>query len=225
MKQTSIVIHTLFAASCALLMSSKTFSEPMNLHTFKAKLANYQSSGEYSKELAQVAQRADEFITHTVAQHKKDSTPQKLALVLDIDETSLSNYPIMLAHQFCVDKKTIEQAMQSASDAPIEPIFKLYKHAIEQGVAVFFITGRPEYLQEPTTNNLKQAGYKDWAGLYLRPASDTEATVIPFKTRARKAITDSGYHIIASIGDQQSDLAGGFADKTFKLPNPYYFLP
>jgi len=25
--------------------------------------------------------------------------------------------------------------------------------------------------------------------------------------------------------DQFSDLDGGFADKTFKLPNPNYFLP
>jgi len=28
--------------------------------------------------------------------------------------------------------------------------------------------------------------------------------------------------IIANIGDQESDLAGGFAEKTFKLPNPFY---
>ena len=34
-----------------------------------------------------------------------------------------------------------------------------------------------------------------------------------------------GYDIVANFGDQLSDLTGGFADKTFKLPNPMYFLP
>jgi acid phosphatase len=28
--------------------------------------------------------------------------------------------------------------------------------------------------------------------------------------------------IIANMGDQASDLAGGHAEKTFKLPNPFY---
>jgi len=27
------------------------------------------------------------------------------------------------------------------------------------------------------------------------------------------------------MGDQESDLRGGYAEKTFKLPNPVYFLP
>jgi hypothetical protein len=31
--------------------------------------------------------------------------------------------------------------------------------------------------------------------------------------------------IVGNFGDQLSDLDGGFADRTFKLPNPDYFLP
>jgi len=31
--------------------------------------------------------------------------------------------------------------------------------------------------------------------------------------------------IVLNIGDQQSDLVGGHADKAFKLPNPYYLIP
>ena len=34
-----------------------------------------------------------------------------------------------------------------------------------------------------------------------------------------------GFRIVANFGDQFSDLKGGYADKTFKLPNPTYFLP
>jgi hypothetical protein len=28
-----------------------------------------------------------------------------------------------------------------------------------------------------------------------------------------------------NIGDQMSDLDGGFAERTYKLPNPFYFIP
>ena len=31
-----------------------------------------------------------------------------------------------------------------------------------------------------------------------------------------------GYTIIGNIGDQLSDLEGGHAERTFKLPNPFY---
>jgi hypothetical protein len=27
------------------------------------------------------------------------------------------------------------------------------------------------------------------------------------------------------LGDQNSDLTGGYAERGFKLPNPYYYLP
>ena len=46
-------------------------------------------------------------------------------------------------------------------------------------------------------------------------------------TRRLPASTSSslGYDIVANFGDQFSDLNGGFADTTFKIPNPNYFLP
>jgi len=27
------------------------------------------------------------------------------------------------------------------------------------------------------------------------------------------------------MGDEMSDLDGGFAERTYKLPNPFYFVP
>ena len=30
---------------------------------------------------------------------------------------------------------------------------------------------------------------------------------------------------VVNLGDQRSDLEGGYAERTFKLPNPVYFLP
>ncbi len=50
-------------------------------------------------------------------------------------------------------------------------------------------------------------------------------TTIHYKSATRAHIESLGYNIVANFGDQFSDLKGGFADKTFKLPNPNYFLP
>jgi len=41
----------------------------------------------------------------------------------------------------------------------------------------------------------------------------------------RQHIESLGFDIILDIGDQLSDLAGGFADRTFKVPNPMYCIP
>ncbi|MFX5743177.1 HAD family acid phosphatase, partial [Acinetobacter baumannii] len=46
-----------------------------------------------------------------------------------------------------------------------------------------------------------------------------------YKTSKRIDIENRGFTIIASIGDQKSDLAGGHAEMTYKLPNPFYFIP
>ena len=40
----------------------------------------------------------------------------------------------------------------------------------------------------------------------------------------RQKIEADGYAIIANLGDQPSDLAGGHAEP-FLLPNPYYRIP
>jgi len=51
------------------------------------------------------------------------------------------------------------------------------------------------------------------------------ASAVEFKAPERRKLTEQGFNIVISIGDQESDLAGGYAERTFKLPNPVYFLP
>ena len=40
-----------------------------------------------------------------------------------------------------------------------------------------------------------------------------------FKTASRQDIEDRGYTIIANTGNRQTDLDGGYAEKTYKLPD------
>jgi len=67
-------------------------------------------------------------------------------------------------------------------------------------------------------------GYDGWTDLRMRePGDQTEVRV--FKTAERAKIAARGFTIIANVGDQQSDLDGGYAERTFRVPNPFYFLP
>ena len=98
------------------------------------------------------------------------------------------------------------------------------------------LTGRSITQHDGTVANLTNAGYDvDSANLYLKDASGaTEpwlsscaptCTTIQYKSLTRQHIESLGFDIVANFGDQFSDLSGGFADATFKIPNPMYFLP
>jgi putative acid phosphatase of HAD superfamily subfamily IIIB len=59
--------------------------------------------------------------------------------------------------------------------------------------------------------------------LFLR--GDADNGVQDYKSTKRAEIeTTFRVQIIANVGDQQSDLDGGYAERTFKVPNPFYFI-
>lgn len=99
-------------------------------------------------------------------------------------------------------------------------------------IEVFFVTGRKqserygEMASVWTLRNLESAGYGAIKPdhLYLRdPHGD--GTVAEYKSSARADIESKGFTIIANVGDQDSDLALGHAERPFKVPNPFYFIP
>jgi acid phosphatase len=100
----------------------------------------------------------------------------------------------------------------------------LARLAGERGVAVFFLTGRPERYRAVTERNLRAAGY-EWTGVILKPDDLNVRGAAEFKAPERKKLVDAGYTIIVNVGDQRSDLDGGHAERTYKLPNPFYFIP
>ena len=67
--------------------------------------------------------------------------------------------------------------------------------------------------------NLRQEGYKP-TGVILQAPGATFKSAADFKTPERRKIAESGYTIVLNMGDQESDLLGGYAEKTFKLPKP-----
>lgn len=212
--------------SSLLCVTTTSFAkEPKNLSLVKESLVKYHDSGEYQKDQAKVIDQAMKYLKARLDSEKKSNTTQKLALVLDIDETSLSNYPDMFAMSFGGTYQQICDAMAMAKDPAIDPTLELYRYAKANHIAVFFITGRTEKYRSITEQNLTQTGYTDWDGLVFKPEDYHEKTVSIYKSEQRENIEKQGYDIALNIGDQQSDLAGKHADKSFKLPNPYYFIP
>jgi acid phosphatase len=191
-------------------------------------IAEYIDSGRYDADFARVAGDALAWLETRAPQAAKP------AIVLDIDETSLSNWrayrlnqwarivdgPCDLAHGPCGLRAW--QAM--ARETALAPTLHLAERSRALGVAVFFVSARPPALRAATERNLRGQGYR-WTEVILLPKDRKFASAAEFKTDARSRIAGQGYTILLTMGDQQSDLDGGFAERTFKLPNPVYFLP
>ncbi|VVC75038.1 hypothetical protein AQUSIP_03130 [Aquicella siphonis] len=206
--------------SASMLVYAK---EPVNLAFIKKDLKHYHDSGEYDHDISSMMQQAMRYLEMRIDQGKFHG--KKPAIVLDIDETSLSNYPDMVRLDFGGTLEEIRQDEDKGEDEAIAPTLKLYRYAKANQIAVFFITGRQEEEREVTEKNLKKAGYVNHDGLILRAGEYKKAPASVYKIAMRKQLADQGYDILLNIGDQKSDLRGGYADKTYKLPNPYYHIP
>jgi acid phosphatase len=199
-----------------------------NLFDVQKQVDAYITSGRYEADCAAVATRARAYLDERAKQATKP------AVVFDIDETSLSNWPAYRANgwgRITAGECDVEhgpcglrawQAM-GKSEA-IRPTLELARRARELGVAVFFISGRPPSLLEATERNLREQGYA-WDGVILLPEGARFASAADFKAPERRKLVEQGYTILFTIGDQESDLRGGSAERTFKLPNPIYYLP
>lgn len=189
---------------------------------------DYIRSGQYDRDFAKVVAEAGAFL------EQRARTATKPAIVLDIDETSLSNWPAYRLNGWgrvvagACDLQEGPCGLRAwqalGRSEALAPTLALARRARELGVAVFFISGRPPSLREATERNLREQGY-DWTAVTLLPEGARFASAVDFKAPERRQITEQGYTILLSLGDQASDLEGGFAERTFKLPNPVYYLP
>ncbi|MFJ2161125.1 HAD family acid phosphatase [Streptomyces sp. NPDC087856] len=120
---------------------------------------------------------------------------------------------------FDIDNTTLETDFGFSWPQPAnKPVLTVAKYAQEHGVSLFFVTARPGIIYLPTEYNLEHDGY-DVDGLYVRGLFDLFKDVADYKTAQRTAIENKGYTIIANIGNSATDLSGGHAEKTFKLPD------
>ena len=203
----------------------------------------------YAKE----ARRVEAQATRAITNHQGRSG--KPALVLDVDDTSLLTWNFELATNWAFDPVKNADFVTRQAFPPVFGMPALAHFAKKRGLAIFFITGRPTTQEAATLGNLTRDGIGEDAafpapttlpdgedGLFTKPAiadypdylqqacaeeiaAGKACTTIHYKSATRQHIQSMGFDIVANMGDQFSDLDGGFADHAFKMPNPNYFLP
>jgi predicted secreted acid phosphatase len=205
-------------------------TEPPNVGDAKIYALRYYDSGDYARDLEMIADQANDWL------RSRAGSAERPALVLDIDETALSNWEIIKRDDF---GRPIGGPCKVTSDAPcgwaawdqlgrdpaIEQTLRLFQQARALNVTVFFITGRPENQRRATERNLAAVGYNGYEKLYMVPNGAHFESAAYFKAPVRAEIEQQGYTIIENVGDQPSDLLGGHAEKKFLLPDPFYRVP
>ena len=198
-----------------------------NLDTLKKELKEYHDCtckcGCYAHDLDVQADHAIAFLRQRAANRKPH---EKLALILDIDETSLSTYQEMLDEDFAFNQTVFDRWLDTAQAPVIPGTLRLYKEAQRLGVNIIFITGRKEVQRAATERNLRAQGFDNWKLLVMLPTDHGSQTIGAFKAVARGQIAAAGYTLALNVGDQWSDLKGKpEAELSVKYPDPYYFIP
>ena len=153
---------------------------------------------QWQSDVAVVTTPALAYIEQRVAD---DSSTSKDAIVLDIDNTALASY------------------FFSNYPTPADPpVLAIAQYAEAHGVKVFFVSARPDLIDPITEYNLEAVGYPV-DGLYSRNPIQLFESIQTFKTGEREDLESDGWDIIANIGNNWTDLNGGYADSTWKLPD------
>jgi predicted secreted acid phosphatase len=165
---------------------------------------------------------------------------EKRAIVFDADDTTLWTYDMEDGLMHFNFDPALQATWVFGKLFPATPGMVDFVDAVEaKGYAIFGITGRRFAQEQATVENLQEQGYTQFNGenFYTKwdgadankPAYVTcvaACTTVEYKANTRKHIEqDLGYDIVLNVGDQWSDLQGGYADEALKLPNPTYYLP
>ncbi|CAA7398258.1 unnamed protein product [Spirodela intermedia] len=185
----------------------------------------YMVGGEYQRELEAVVEQIYRYMEGVVV-----SGDDRDAWVLDVDDTCLSNLRYYQGKRFGgepFDPTGFRRWAERRACPAIPPMLRLVRDLVKKGFKVFLLTGRDsESLGRTTAENLHTQGFVGYERLVMRGAEYRGKSAAVFKTEARRQLVREGYRIWGNVGDQWTDLLGDHpGDRTFKLPNPMYFVP
>ena len=197
----------LLAAAAAGAATTRTSATPDQLRAGQAA---------YEKAIAAGYAKATKLLDAQLAKH-----PKKPTVVLDIDETTMSNWGCLDAVDF--DLSGLATCVVEGQSVAFPAAKAFIKHARAKKVAIAFITGAPAGRVRAAQEEPDRAGHQEAVHAHLPSGRATRHdTVVPYKSAARKALVKKGATIVLNVGDQKSDLSGGAARKTYMLPNPIY---
>lgn len=203
--------------SLTLFSACERIEKPVNLSIARDNVKQYYESGKFDKELNDVIAEAKQHF-------EKVEFKNNMVVIFDVDETALDNYGLAeqmgFGYVYEMNKK-----WNAEMKAPAIPQVKeLYDFLLSKGTKIIFITGRnfPEY--EATYKNLKQAGYTVFDTLITQIGDETKMKAREFKSSKRVWLTEQGYEIVGTVGDQWSDLEGYYHGIRIKIPNYLYLI-
>ncbi len=217
-----IIIRLIVLLSILSVIGCSSSREPKNIHFAKRAIDKYYADTTlYLADVKEICEDAKSYIQANLDPSKKN------AVIFDVDETLLLNTEYILAYDYGWTRESWDAWIDSAKAFAVQPMLELYNWIKAQGVTLFVITGRYPSINisdpDPTERNLLKVGYTGFEKLYLKPRAPKIATS-DYKLQIRKQLTEDGFNIIANFGDQESDFKGGFNGKSFKIPNPMYFI-
>jgi hypothetical protein len=189
-----------------------------------AGIRSYKASGRYQRDQTSIATDARTYLERWLITCQADPscTP---AAVFDIDDTLVSTYDVYNRHGFAPTPTQVGAASSACAGQTITPVARLLRVAVESGVDVFLLTGRSEDKRANTESCLRGRGITGWTALTMRSTDEESLRAYAYKSRERGRLVAAGYDIAFSIGDQYSDVSGGYLDRGFVLPNPMYAIP
>lgn len=191
-------------------------TEIKNLDLVKKELRQYVNSGEYYSDINEQINQAVLIVSKYIGMKNK-------AVIIDIDETMVSEYDFMVQYDFGWFDENLEKAQNYEHFPSFKCVVDFVNYCINSDIIVITLSSRRERHRNTVVNLLNNAGYKKISNIALRPNED-KGTIQNFKTSQRKKIIEDGFDIILNIGDQPSDLDGGYAENIIKIPNPFYLI-
>jgi HAD superfamily, subfamily IIIB (Acid phosphatase) len=201
---------------------------------------NATSDSRYAHDVRRVEHRAYEALPRLV--RRADARP---VVLVDVDDTTLLTYRYEATHDFGYDPAVNAAYIHDTGMPAVFGMPRLLTRAAARHAQVYYLTGRPESQRADTERDLTRAGYPQVSHRHLfmrdkaappsylafcdkpRATPATYCTTVQYKSSTRRHIETlgGGQDIVLNMGDQYSDLKGGYADRTLKMPNPMYFLP
>lgn len=210
MYRTILILFTLVIAGCGT-------SDLVNLSQSKKDIALYYEAGAYENEMKEIVNKA-------ISRLNKLPYQDSMAVVFDIDETALDNYDYIKSIDFGYIEDDWDEWIQKAAAPPVAEVKRLYEFLLSKKYHIIFITGRTEKQVDATRRNLELAGYTKYDTLIVRTPGMENAPASNYKSIERIMLNSRGYKIIASVGDQISDLKGEYTGIPVKLPNYLYTI-
>lgn len=205
------IVFLFFEASCS---SNK---EICSLPECKRNIINYYESGAFYKEIERIADKE-------LNDYKELSIKENDCVIFDIDETALDNYFHIKNNDFGYDPEKWKAWVLKAEAPALNGIKRIYDFYMQKGAKIIFISGRKIDEYEATKINLLKVGYSKFDTIITRRPNEHNLSAVEFKSSKRKELTEKGYNIILNVGDQNSDLEGGYSQRKLKIPNYLYLI-